>query len=255
VSPIAIPWSESAPGLARLPTHASSASAPDALGDSHATTTELRPRTRRVYGDVGVRFGGSEHHRIGTSSSHPAPAFGLGPRLFRASPPRLFGAPTPCPGYAGTTRPEGADTRHRGGPPAFGPSDPPRRDRSVTALRSRRAARPPRFFGTPASVPGTRRRDSSEPRPPASPRAWDPGSSEPRLSPAPARQEPPTPLRGRPPTALRNGGAPTWHPVNPLGSSEPWRGPVGWTRTYAPRFGGGAVGEDRFRPATRRAGR
>jgi hypothetical protein len=31
------------------------------------------PRLRSVLGDVGVRFGGSEHHRIDTSSSHTRP--------------------------------------------------------------------------------------------------------------------------------------------------------------------------------------
>jgi hypothetical protein len=57
-------------------------------------------RTRRVLDDVGVRFGGSEHHRIGISSSHPVPAFGLGPRQPRTRLPVLFGAPAPRPGQA-----------------------------------------------------------------------------------------------------------------------------------------------------------
>jgi hypothetical protein len=41
-------------------------------------------RTRRVFGDVGVRFGGSEPHRIGIPSSHPVASLRFGPRLFRA---------------------------------------------------------------------------------------------------------------------------------------------------------------------------
>jgi len=36
------------------------------------------PRQRCVLGDVGVRFGGSEHHRIDTSSSHTRPPAQLG---------------------------------------------------------------------------------------------------------------------------------------------------------------------------------
>jgi hypothetical protein len=93
---------------------------------------------RRVSGDVGVRASGSEHHRIGISSSHTVPAFGRDPR----TPPATDGAlrsPARTPGP-----PEDLATR-TGRTPAM-----------VTGPR-RSSDRRTRLLGT-------RTRSSSEPR-------------------------------------------------------------------------------------------
>jgi hypothetical protein len=51
------------------------------------------PRLRCVLGDVGVRFGGSEHHRIETSSSHTRPPpYGAGLPATGTGQAALFGA-------------------------------------------------------------------------------------------------------------------------------------------------------------------
>jgi len=195
--------SESAPAVARLPTHVIVASASATLGDSHATTTGASAPARGV---CSVMWGSASADRSIIASESlprtPSPAFGLGPRLFRASRCGSSEPRRPVPAPAGTPRPDGADPATEAGPPVFGPADPPR---------------------------GTRRRSSSEPRPPPSPRFRAPGSSEPgRPLPAPR----PTPPRRAPPVF---GPADPPRGTRRRSSSEPRPPP---SRDPAPRFFG-----------------
>jgi hypothetical protein len=61
---------------------------------SHGRDGSFGPRPRRVLDDVGVRFGGSEHHRIETSSSHTRPPpYAAGHPATGTRQTALFGAP------------------------------------------------------------------------------------------------------------------------------------------------------------------
>jgi hypothetical protein len=256
VSPLRPPGVSQLPAVARLPIHASFASASAASGDSHATTTVASASARSV---CSVMWGSAQADRSiiasGPPPRTPSPAFGLGPRLFRASRRDSSEPRRPVPAPAGTPRPE--------------EWTPP----------SRRTRRSSDQWTHPD---GTRRRSSSEPRPPPSPRVRTPSSSEPgRPLPAPA---PHSAEAG--PAALRNGGPTSWDkgdgalrssalPASPdpaprffgIGSPRPLgsasrpsgrgRPSPGWSRSYAPRVSGdrGRRGH-RFRPALpHRAGR
>jgi hypothetical protein len=168
----------------------------------------------------------------GSPPRTPSPAFGLGPRSFRArrrgssEPRRQVPAPPEPPDPTEWT------PAIEAGPPVFGPADPPRRD-----LGRRGSSEPerPGLGGSsepPRPVPGTRRRCSSERRPPPSPRLRIPGSSE-SVRPLPARQNlplhrgRPAVLRNREPTSRDPGDGALRSPVfrspdpAPPGSSEP----------------------------------
>jgi hypothetical protein len=120
----------------------------------------------------------------------PSPAFGLGPRLFRASAVTL---------------------RSRRGLSRLPPEPPDPRSGPPPSRRTRRSS----DQWTP--LDGIRRRSSSEPRPPASPRVRTPGSSEPgRPLPAPA-----THSTEAGPAALRNGGPTSWDPATELFGAPP----------------------------------
>jgi hypothetical protein len=177
--------------VVRSPANASDASASVSQGDSHATTTGASAPARGV---CSVMWGSASADRSITASVSPprtpSPAFGLGPRLFRArrrgsSEPRR---PVPAP-------PEPPDPMERtpaieAGSPVFGPADPPRR--------------------------GTGRRGSSEPaRPKAaealrSPRSWPPEPGDGALRSAAL---PRSPEFG--PPALRSRCVPSRHGRNP----------------------------------------
>jgi hypothetical protein len=179
VSPLRLPGVSQLLAVARLPIHAAPASASVTSGNFHATTTEASVFARSV---CSVMWGSAQADRsINASGSlprTPSPAFGLGPRLFRASH-RVSSEPRrPAPVPPGPPDPRSGH-RHRG-----------RRD----GLRTDRP--------TPT---GTRRRSSSEPRPPVPPRIrTSPGSSEPGCShPAPTAHS-----TEAGPAALRNGGRP-----------------------------------------------
>jgi hypothetical protein len=87
------------------------------------------PRPRRVLGDVGVRFGGSEHHRIETSSSHTRPppywaglpATGTKQTALLGAPPAPFHRGTANGAFRGTARTaspgQGTAPLRRRGPP------------------------------------------------------------------------------------------------------------------------------------------
>jgi hypothetical protein len=220
-------------------------------------------RTRRVFGDVGVRASGSEHHRIGISSSHPVPSL-------RARTPVIPGIrgdsselSRAVPAPAGTPRPEEWTPAIEADPPVFGPVDPSRRDPATELFGAPPSRFPPgsdpRLFGTRTSPPGTRDpfhrgrpRRSSERwthlvgpgdgalRSPAlpRPRIRRPGSSE---SARPFRWDRPPALRGAvaPPQAGRSvvrpprqrGSRSVWSPVS-AGAPPPGRtATTGWQRS------------------------
>jgi hypothetical protein len=154
------------------------------------------PRPRCVLDDVGVRFGGSEHHRIDTSSSHTRPPARKG-REFR--PP---GAGQPALFIASRVRSLASCNRRSSEPRALDSTRyntrPPRRPGGVPSGYDRRSSsepRAPRLTGgrkpAPLGVPGavlhrdrnpelfgasgahpvgTRQWSSSEPRAPGSTR-------------------------------------------------------------------------------------
>jgi hypothetical protein len=121
---------------------------------------------RRVPGDVGVRASGSEHHRIGISSSHTVPAFGREPR----TPPATDGA------LRSTARPPGppGDLATRTGRTPAMVTGP----RRSSERRTRLLGIGSELFGAPPPSPEPGRRDSSEPRPPGPPGSSEPFSSE-----------------------------------------------------------------------------
>jgi hypothetical protein len=150
-------------------------------------------RTQRVFGDVGVRASGSEHHRIGISSSHPVPSLRARTPVIPGSRRDSSEPRQPVPAPAGTPRPEEwtpaieADRRSSDQrPPLDGIW---RRSSSEPRPPTSPRVRTPRLFGARKSPPGirdpfrrgpplsravepprgTRRRSSSEPRPPPSP--------------------------------------------------------------------------------------
>jgi hypothetical protein len=138
-------------------------------------------------------------------------------------------------GPAGTIQPDGADPAIEVGPVALrsvgpSPSGPGRPGSSEP-----RATKPPRLFGAPATAPGTRRRSSSEPRPPLSPRVRTPGSSE-SGRPLPARRNHPL-QRGRLSTALRNGGSSSRDTVAPALRSPARPGRRGSSELQRPSHG------------------
>jgi hypothetical protein len=154
------------------------------------------PRPRRVLDDVGVRFGGSEHHRIGTSSSHTRPR----PTRQGSRPP-------------GSRRRRSSEHRELGStgarqPALFGaPRARPHRDREPGALRSigpptPPGARQPALFGAPRARP---HRD----REPGALRSIGPPTS-PGQGTGPLRRHGPPPHRDREPD-LFGGTAP--HPT------------------------------------------
>jgi hypothetical protein len=105
------------------------------------------PRPRRVLDDVGVRFGGSEHHRIETSSSHTRPRpTGQGSRPPGQGNRRSSEHRAPGSTGARQTAPFGA------------PRARPHRSREPGALRSighptPPGARQPALFGAPRARP------------------------------------------------------------------------------------------------------
>jgi hypothetical protein len=166
---------------------------------SHGNHGSFGTRARRVLGDVGVRFGGSEHHRIETSSSH-------------TRPPALRGRDSRPPGQ-GSRRPSGhrpAGSTGNGKQARFGaPASPPTRGEANGALRSiaRRTSpgqgnpsssehgRPrsnrPEFHdldrGRAPDPPGFGRRRASAHRPPRL-RGWEPRALRSTGAPAPPGQ-------------------------------------------------------------------
>ena len=155
------------------------------------------PRQRRVLDDVGVRFGGSEHHRIETSSSHTRPPlYAAGHPATGTQQTALFGAPralfhrdqvrrplrrtqgTVPPGYGNRHSSErrAHDLTGTGNSALFGAmSTPFRRDRELDALRSNEHPIPPGHGNRHSSerrahdLTGTGNRTSSEARHPTPP--------------------------------------------------------------------------------------
>jgi len=256
VSPLRPPGVSQLLAVARLPIHAAFASASATSGDSHATTTEASASARSV---CSVMWGSAQADRSiiasGSLPRTPSPAFGLGPRLFRASRGDSSEPRRPVPAPAGTPRPEEW-------------TPPSRRTRRSSDQRTH--------------PDGTRRRSSSEPRPPSSPRVRKPRLFGARAPPpgirAPLRRgrprrsserwthlvgpgrrsssEPRPPPSPDPAPRFFGTGSP-----RPLGSASRPSGrgcpSPGWSRSYAPRVSGDRGRCDhRFRPALpRRAGR
>jgi hypothetical protein len=204
--------------VARLPIHAAFASASATPGDSHATTTEASASARGV---CSVMWGSASADRSiiasGSLPRTPSPAFGPGPRLFRASRSDSSEPPRPVPAPAGTPRPEEW-------------TPPSRRTRRSSDQRTH--------------PDGTRRRSSSEPRPPPPPRVRNPRLFGARAPPpgtrAPLRRGRPrrsserwTHLVGLGDGALRSPALPCPR-TRPPGSSESAR-PVRWDRPPALR--------------------
>jgi hypothetical protein len=182
--------------VARLPTRGTGASAPATPGDSHATATAASVAARSV---CSVMWGSAQADRSiiasGPLPRTPSPAFGLGPRLSRASR-RVSSEPRrPVPVPPGPPDPR-SGPRHRGrpaglrtdGPTSTGPGDgalrspalprppgygPPPALRSQGVLSRHQRTAPPRQARRSSDrwthLDGTRRRSSSEPRPPPSP--------------------------------------------------------------------------------------
>jgi hypothetical protein len=200
-------------------------------------------RTQRVFGDVGVRASGSEHHRIGISSSHPVPSLRARTPVIPGSRRDSSEPRQPVPAPAGTPRPEEwtpaieADRRSSDQrPPLDGIW---RRSSSEPRPPTSPRVRTPRLFGARKSPPGirdpfrrgpplsravepprgTRRRSSSEPRPPPSPdvapRVFGTGS------PPPPGSAPATHSGEAGPTALRNDGPTSWDPATELFGAPP----------------------------------
>jgi hypothetical protein len=102
------------------------------------------PRLRCVLGDVGVRFGGSEHHRIDTSSSHTRPPAQLGrdSRLPGQGNRRFFIKASCAWSLASANR---SSSEHR----AFGTT----RDRATRPLRRTGDSVPSRYDNRSSSEP------------------------------------------------------------------------------------------------------
>jgi hypothetical protein len=102
--------------------------------------------TRRVFGDVGVRFGGSEPHRIGFPSSHPVPSLRVRTPVIPGMPSRLFGASAPVPAPPEPPVPTGSITLRPSGradlPAGHSGVRPPHQ-------RGSRSARSPASAGAP----------------------------------------------------------------------------------------------------------
>jgi hypothetical protein len=231
----------SAPAEAWLPTAATvlrhrhrRAASPGKLGG-------FGTRGRTVLGDVGVRFGGSEHHRIGTSSSHTRPPpFGVGTPGHGAGQAARFGAASSRFRGAGPTARFGAASSqfHRGqasgalrrtGRPASseqgsrsssGRRQASSRDRDTDALRSggspvSSGQSPPTSIGAGPRLTGFGTRRLSGHRPP-----YLAGTGQPGRFGAPASQF----HRDRATGALRSTGQPVSSgqgTSGPSGSSAP----------------------------------
>jgi hypothetical protein len=156
------------------------ASAPAPARQFHQAGWELRPPTCPVHDDVGVRFGGSEHHRIGTSSSHTRP------------PP--YGAGHPANGAGQTARLGASRARfHRG--TASGALRGTGRTAS-TGQGTRRASAHQAPHLTRGREPGALRRT----RHPTTDRDREPGALRHTRHPIPAAAGNRTSSEARPPT-------------------------------------------------------
>jgi len=230
------PGSESAPGGGSIAHQRHRRFGIGVAGQFPLATSGASAPARSV---CSVMWGSASADRSITASGSlprtPSPAFGLGPRLFRARHRGSSESPMTRSGPAGTIQPDGADPAIEVGPVALrsvgpSPSGPGRPGSSEP-----RATKPPRLFGAPATAPGTRRRSSSEPRPPLSPRVRTPGSSE-SGRPLPARRNHPL-QRGRLSTALRNGGSSSRDTVAPALRSPARPGRRGSSELQRPSHG------------------
>jgi hypothetical protein len=128
--------------VARLPTRGTGASAPATPGDSHATATAASVAARSV---CSVMWGSAQADRSiiasGPLPRTPSPAFGLGPRLSRASR-RVSSEPRrPVPVPPGPPDPR-SGPRHRGRPAGLRTDGPTSTGPGDGALRSPALPRP-----------------------------------------------------------------------------------------------------------------
>jgi hypothetical protein len=248
VSPLRLPGVSQLLAVARLPIHAAPASASVTSGNFHATTTEASVFARSV---CSVMWGSAQADRsINASGSlprTPSPAFGLGPRLFRASH-RVSSEPRrPAPVPPGPPDPRSGH-RHRGRRDGLRTDRPTPTGRGDGALRSPALPCPPGFEPPPAlrnqGVP-TRHQRPTPPRqaPPlfgtVDAHLVGPGDGALR---SPALPRP----RTRPPGSSESVPRPQGSASRPSGRGRP---SPGWFRSYAPRISGdrGRCGH-RFRP-------
>jgi hypothetical protein len=138
------PGSESAPGGGSIAHQRHRRFGIGVAGQFPLVTSGASAPARSV---CSVMWGSASADRSITASGSlprtPSPAFGLGPRLFRARHRGSSESPVTRSGPAGTIQPDGADPAIEVGPPTLlGAPDPPRRDPVAPALRS--PARPSR---------------------------------------------------------------------------------------------------------------